>query len=205
MTTSRHLKGALSALILGGALPFAAAAQNIVVNGGFETGDLTGFNQFGGILFVDQPFNAPEGKFVLESTEGISSGFLIQFLPTVPGQSYTVSFFADVTNPLIGAVHTDNFIHVLFGGVKLFDQVIANSTQVFQPFSFTTGPAATGSTPLVFELSDLSGSVQLDAISVTAVGTVTTTPEPATVTLVATGLMGLAGFASRKRKPAIEG
>lgn len=83
----------LAAMVL-----FAApAGANLLVNGGFETGDLTGWTpfQFGGSP-VRSVVSSPvfEGDYALWiQCDGGSEGGVYQRFATVPGNQYQVSFY----------------------------------------------------------------------------------------------------------------
>ncbi len=68
----------------------------IVENGGFETGDLTGWTNTGDTSFTGVDGGNPHsGSFALFSGPTSSDGFLDQVLPTVDGQAYDVSFWLE--------------------------------------------------------------------------------------------------------------
>lgn len=90
--------------------------QTLVANGGFESGDFSGWNLAGRTVVN----NAPSGSTIYNEVEGDSSGYqtvhsgsygaflgdtqlatLSQSLSTIPGQSYLISFWLD--NPTSGA------------------------------------------------------------------------------------------------------
>jgi hypothetical protein len=79
---------------------------SIVVNGGFETGDFTGWTLVGDTYVGNQVYNtvtsnsaypgvAHSGQFGALLGEGGQTATLSQTLPTVPGQEYLLSFWLD--------------------------------------------------------------------------------------------------------------
>ena len=111
------LQGKLSALVLcATALVFCNAARaDLVTNGSFETGDFTGWTQFGNTGFsgVTCSGGAPGGScFAFFGPVG-SNGGISQTLTTTPGTQYTVSYFL---NPDGG---TPSAFSATFNGVSL--------------------------------------------------------------------------------------
>ncbi len=184
-------------LVLAGAtLAFAtpAAAQQLVTNGGFETGSLTGFTQTGntGFTGVSSGSGIPaSGTYAAFFGPIGSNGGITQALATTSGQSYLISF--DLQNLNGGS----NFYDVLFGGVSLFS---ASNSGAFGYTNFSTTATATGaSTLLAFNFRNDPSFFTLDNVSVTAVNGAV--PEPATWAMMLIGF-GAIGASMRRRRRA---
>src|SRR5205809_6014854 len=94
MTTVKHGFYSILALVslLGLGITQSARA-NLISNGGFETGDFSGWTVFGNDNDVigDQPFTAPHsGNF--QALFGSGSNSITQNVTTTPGSSYVISF-----------------------------------------------------------------------------------------------------------------
>jgi PEP-CTERM motif len=182
--------------ITGVALAIAtpAAAQNIVTNGGFETGDFTGFTQFGNTGFAGvETGSASEGTQSAYFGPVGSVGGINQTLATIAGQSYQISF--DLQND--GG--TPSSFEALFGSNQLFS--LTNS-EAFGYTTFSTTLTAIGaSTDLSFSFRQDPRFFSLDNISVTAVSGAV--PEPATWAMMLLGF-GMVGASMRRRHPRLQ-
>jgi hypothetical protein len=186
--------------LLAALLPVAAAAQNLVVNGNFETGDFTGYTTSGDIHVGRFGTAGGTSSYVAYTTTPFLPGILppavfTQALATQTGTPYRIDFLGGGSGA--GISSTGFRIEILFGGVSIFNQNLvvpgASDNFTLRPISILT-PAATGaSTELTFRMYASSGTTAVDNIAVVA------TPEPATVALLATGLLGVAGTARRRR------
>jgi subtilase family serine protease len=157
---------------LAATLPFSLSVNSTntppVVNGGFETGDLTGWT-LGGSTGND--FVTTNGSFVhsgsygLELGQSASLGYLSQTLVTVPGQNYLLSLW--LANPGKGKNATPNQFLVQWNGTTLYNQGnIPSISWTNLQFVVT----ATGvSTVLQFGFDDTHAYLALDDISVTPI------------------------------------
>jgi hypothetical protein len=179
------------ALVAGIAGP--AGATTIVANGGFETGDLTGWTHTGSISFDGVQCPGPSAVVAQGNCSFFSGAIgatstLSQLLPTIIGQSYEIrfAFEPDGTNP--------SFFSASFGANTLFTRTNP-PLSAFQFLSFVT-TATASSTNLAFTFRDDPGFLFFDAVSVE-----TFVPEPMTLSLVGLGLAAARLLHSRKRSP----
>jgi hypothetical protein len=147
--------------------PFAPRvfAIRIVTNGGFETGDFTGWTRSGDLssTFVTGTAGVTDphgGSFQAYFAPGGGLGFISQNLGTTAGVSYTLSFWVahlvdDFGTELLVRVGGDTLIDVHDIGVFDYTQLT---------FTFT---ATTSSTALQFGFQEPQGYFLLDDVSVT--------------------------------------
>ena len=178
-----------------------ANATNLVQNGSFETGNfmdwtLTGNTAFTGVcqnLSCPNPGGWPAEDGIYSAYFGEVGGsytYLSQSIPTIAGQMYTLSFY--LADPQGG---TPNYFAVSFGTATFS---ITNFSAGFGWTLFQLSDMATGSTTdLKFTFRQDPNYWFLDNVAVNQGGQ-GTTPEPGTLALLGSGVLGLAGFARRK-------
>lgn len=183
------------ALLALGMSAFASTAQ--VMNGGFETGDFTDWTQFGdtGSSGVCQTSTCPNNYPPFGGTYAAffgpvgDTGGIYQDIDTVVGQQYTISFYLAL--PVSG---TPNFFEVQFGSASLSLTNFPGSFD-YGLFEFTDVATST-TTRLTFTFRNDPNWWFLDNVNVTTGGG--TTPEPGTLVLFGSGLIGMAGVIRRK-------
>jgi hypothetical protein len=147
-------------------LPFSVQIGQSLLNGGFETGDFTGWTVSSSTSYVTT--NAGyfhSGNYGARLKQYPSTGALSQTLATVPGQKYLLSFWlADPTNSL---GPPNNTFRVQWDGNTLYSRInIPFSTWTNLNFTVT---ASNASTLLNFNFTDRPYYLALDDISLTAI------------------------------------
>jgi hypothetical protein len=175
------------ALVLGAA---TLSAGSLVVNGGFETGDFTGWTQGGntGFMGVSDEFAYSGDYGAYFGAEG-SDGSLSQTLTTVVGTSYTLSFWLE--NDGSGT----NDFSVSWDGYTLLPNWTDADSFGYTEYTFS-GLIGTGSDTLTFTARNDPGFYGLDDVSVSTGSAI---PEPATLGLIGAALAGLGLLRKRSR------
>ncbi len=171
-------------------LALASQAQaNLVTNPGFETGDFTGWTQSGNLGFTGVDGSPHSGAFAAFFGPVGSLGFLSQSLATTPGTGYDLRFFLQAD----GGVPSE--FQVVWNGSVILDKTNAPASGYAETALLNL--LATGSlTPLMFGFRDDPGFLFLDDVAVTP------TPEPGTVVLLGTAMVGLGLGGWRRRSKA---
>lgn len=172
------------------ALPVAgASATELVSNGGFETGNLSGWALSGDTTFTGVATGiAHSGTYAGFFGQVGTTGTLEQTLTTVAGQNYSLSFWlSNDGGP------TNSFEASIDGGALL----TLNDSPPFNYTHYTFNFTASGtSADLAFTFRQDPAFWYLDDISVAES---TGAPEPATIALLGAGIAGF-GAMRRKRK-----
>ncbi len=161
----------------------ASANANLVVNGGFETGNFSSWNTQAAAAGSDFSVingQSHSGSFsALFQADQNQYDSIWQSLNTVQGTSYTISFW--VYNAGVG----EDSMQVLWEG-----NTILNSTPINAPLEDWTefsvnAMATTNGSDLKFKFYDGTAWAGLDDVTVTA----TPVPEPATMAVLGGGLL----------------
>lgn len=179
-----------------------AAHANLVQNGGFETGDFTNWTVSGNVAIGSVPVygsagsTAANGNYVAVFNAGDrpANATLSQTVTTAIGTDYSVSFgYSSFNN---GGYQSITVAAEDAGGTTLnsfFDTATSATPLATSTFTFRADRNAT--TIFIADFASnytLSNDGFLDNVSVSAV------PEPFSLTLLATGLIGTSLICRRK-------
>jgi hypothetical protein len=178
----------LSLAALAAIFSFASSvkATELVINGGFETGDFTGWTQFGSLAahFVGTGGFQHSGTYGAVFGVGPTGG-IFQNLSTTAGSTYDLTFWLE--NPRPGS----NSFEVQWGGVTIPGSILVDSSDFpYTQFTFTGLPATAASTELRFVFGNDASSWFIDDISVKAASV----PESLSGLWLALPLAGMIGF-----------
>ena len=174
----------------------AHAGTNLVVNGGFETGDFSGWTVSDTSLTLASTRDPHSGKYEADLGNRSSSTFE-QTIATVAGTAYTVDMWIGRLGLLASG---DAFsVTVSFAGTT-FVNLSADTLPLNSPYAeySATITATSASSPFLITYVDQPSYVLVDDVSVT--GPTSAVPEPAEATLLLSGLALVGALAARARK-----
>jgi len=163
-------------------------AGNLVVNCGFETGDFTGWTQDGNTGFTGVDGNPNSGSFAAFMGPVGSDGSLEQLVGD-NSTTYQIMFwlYSDGGSP--------NDFTLFWNGVDVGPDLVDVGGFGYTKFTFNVaGNFGAGSNLLEFVFRQDPAYWYLDDVSVVNTGT----PEPSSLILMGSGILGLAGVIRRK-------
>ena len=214
------LKTTLSAAILLTATAAQAAYQDIAVNGGFETGDFTGWTQFPGSLGpagqTISTVNPSSGTFSANLNEPGVAANVIKQANLLPG-AWTIGQQIDITFDYRGITDAGAVLNVeLFTELGGGEEGVTSSTNLFGGPLFAAGNdnwipksvtyfvagEASGGITLQFAVAcapvpGCNADIFLDNVTISS--DVNAVPVPAAAWLFGSALLGLGGMARRKK------
>ncbi len=171
-------------MALGAVLLYAPAVvrASLITNGGFETGDFTGWTvSTNNALFVrcgDAFHPARTGNCDSRFYSSIPNS-LTQNIITTSSSSYALDFWLEYE---IGAFNQSGTFSVTWRGVTIFSSTDGNSSVLYTHEIFPNLSANSGSTALIFAGNGVMSRYLLDDVNLVANSTV---PEPGTFVFIA--------------------
>jgi hypothetical protein len=189
------MKSKMLGLLVAGllAVPMAANAAPIelIVNGGFETGDLIGWTCTGADLCVADPIAPHSGTYSIQAYDNVGFATLSQTIGTTAGVTYDFSFYSFAFIPSA----LGNILRYQIGAGPIVS-VATTGAYALTAASFV---AVAGSTSInfYFETDPGTGTWQIDDVSVLAPEAI---PEPASLTLLGIGLASVVARRFRRTR-----
>lgn len=178
----------------------SSIGQNLVVNGGFETGNLSGWTLTPAPVGSDQSVGGPAhtGNYAWEAgAVGGLDDYISQDLATTTGHEYQISYWLDTET---GSDNQQGYYNAvsMFGAVTMQNISPPATGGSFPYTQFTFDEVATGpSTTLSFGIQALHGWFELDDVSVVDEGAVAAPDATTTSTLLSLTVLG---FGALRRK-----
>jgi hypothetical protein len=170
-------------------LAAGAAQANLVTNGGFETGDFSGWTVSSDPVFDGVDTGAPHDGSYAAFFGNPGTSTIKQTIATVAGSYYKVSFWLQLESDVTGVAAPNAFSYDFgsYTGQGSLVNAAAFGYTEFDAIFTASGPT----TDLAFHFSDAPAFWDLDSVSVTL-------PEPGSIALLAAA--GLAGILACHRR-----
>ena len=178
-------------------LAFGGIAQAGLINGSFETGDLTGWTDGGNLSWNSVSSGGSDGDgFEIQDGAVGSPSFLTQTFATIPGEIYDLGIWTKNDGTGFVQLRWNTLPNGKGGSVAVMDAFTAHDYALF-----TKSMAATSaSTSISIRAQDDPGFVHFDEI--TAEDSGRQTPEPATMSLIGLSLLAIGPIAMKLRRKA---
>jgi hypothetical protein len=177
------MKKLLIALL--GMFAMANANAALITNGGFETGDLSGWSCTGAALCHTESYDVHSGKYAMEGFDNVGFATLSQSFATTIGSTYDLEFWSKTSNSSTG-----NILKYSIDGSGL-TTVTTTTGWLLTQLSFVASSAST-TLALLFETNPGTGVWYIDDVAVA--GGVSAVPVPAALLMFAPALLGFFGF-----------
>lgn len=148
---------------------FSARADNLVFNGGFETGDFSGWNAVGGGTSVTAGA-AHSGSYGARLGGNSFFDSILAYVPMTQGAIYDFSFY------LRNDGGTPSNFQVLVNGFFQVIQINAPASGWTQ-YQFSYAPSSPSSFPIQFDVYSPNGFFYLDDVTAQIHGAPMTVPE----------------------------
>ncbi len=194
-------KKALALAAMAMALGFggSAAKADLLVNGGFETGDFTGWTVSGDATSVETAgydgFTPHSGTYFAalgDTSSTFPYGTLSQTVADTAGQTLTLTYWLASDGAL------PNFINVTWDGVLVPGSTVTDSA-AFPWTMYQFSVLAIGDDTLLFNEQNIPAYDALDDVSLASSSqSQSSVPEPASMLLFGAGLLGVSKLRRRK-------
>lgn len=170
---SKSVLGYVAALMLMAASASQAAPITYVSNGGFETGDFSGWTQFGDTTFTGVDSSGPNSGTFAAYFGNIASGGISQNIGTAVGALYTIDFWLHNEVDVTSAATPNSFDFSWDGVTQLSLSDVTLPSYVHYTYTLQ---ATAATTALAFTFTNAPAFWDLDDVSVI--------PEPGTLAMV---------------------